>query len=43
MTFFHKLAHVGFVFFQTVYAYESCSKKETDQEGLLSPFQEMAI
>lgn len=35
MTFFHKLAHVEFVFFQTVYAYESYSKKERDGESFL--------
>jgi len=35
VTFFHKLAHAEFVFFQTVYAYESYSKKERDWETFL--------
>lgn len=35
MTFFHKLAHVEFVFFQIVYICESYSKKGTEEEALL--------
>lgn len=38
MTFFHKLAHAAFVFFQIVYAYESYSKKERDWESFLFLF-----